>query len=314
MVRVIEGPAAERPGVSRQTLAALAPGALPGAAPAVSRRRRLVLPKGPAASIGLGLIGLVVVLAIFAPLVAPHDPNAQDVTRRLIPPFTSGSSFILGTDHVGRDVLSRIIFGTRVALVVGLAAVALSGAIGVTLGLVSGFYGGLIDDLIGWVGSVELAFPFILLAIAVVAILGPGLFNLIMVLSIVSWVVYARIVRAEVLVQREQEYVQAARVLGAGDVRLIARHILPNVLTPVIVIATFEVARMIISEASLSFLSLGVEPSIPSWGSMLADGRQYLATAWWIATFPGLGIMLTVLAINLVGDWLRDALDPRLRT
>ena len=280
----------------------------------VSRRRRFGWPRRTSAIVGLAILGIVVALAIFAPLVAPFDPNAQDVTRRLRPPFEADSPFVLGTDHVGRDVLSRIIHGTRVALLVGVAAVALSGAIGIVLGLLSGYYGGLVDDLIGWVGSVELAFPFILLAIAVVAVLGPGLFNLIVVLSIVAWVVYARIVRAEVLVQREQEYVHAARVLGAGDVRLLFRHVLPNVLTPVIVIATFEVARMIISEASLSFLGLGVEPSIPSWGSMLADGRQYLATAWWIATFPGLGIMLTVLAINLVGDWLRDVLDPRLRT
>ena len=287
-----------------------------GAGPIVTsaRRRRLGLPRRPAAIVGLGILAVVVALALFAPLVAPFDPNAQDVTRRLRPPFEAGSPFILGTDHVGRDVLSRIIYGTRIALIVGIAAVALSGAIGIVLGLLSGYYGGLVDDLIGWVGNVELAFPFILLAIAVVAVLGPGLVNLIVVLSVVAWVVYARIVRAEVLVQREQEYVHAARVLGAGDARLLFRHILPNVLTPVIVIATFEVARMIISEASLSFLSLGVEPSIPSWGSMLADGRQYLATAWWIATFPGLGIMVTVLAINLVGDWLRDVLDPRLRT
>jgi peptide/nickel transport system permease protein len=285
--------------------------AVPLARPA--RRRGLRLPRRPSALVGLAILGAIVLLAIFAPLVAPHDPNAQDVTRRLRPPFEAGSPYLLGTDHVGRDVLSRIVYGTRIALVVGLAAVALSGAIGIALGLLAGYYGGVVDDLIGWVGNVELAFPFILLAIAVVAAIGPGLINLIVVLSVVAWVVYARIVRGEVLVQREQEYVQAARVLGAGDARILARHILPNVLTPVIVIATFEVARMIISEASLSFLSLGVEPSIPSWGSMLADGRQYLATAWWIATFPGLGIMVTVLAINLVGDWLRDVLDPRLR-
>ena len=285
-----------------------------GATGTAVRRRRFGWPRRTSAIVGLAIIGLVAALAIFAPLVAPFDPNAQDVARRLRPPFQADSAHLLGTDHVGRDVLSRIIHGTRVALLVAVAAVALSGAIGIVLGLISGYYGGLADDLIGWVGSVELAFPFILLAIAVVAVLGPGLFNLIVVLSIVAWVVYARIVRAEVLVQREQEYVHAARVLCAGDVRLLFRHVLPNVLTPVIVIATFEVARMIISEASLSFLGLGVEPSIPSWGSMLADGRQYLATAWWIATFPGLGIMLTVLAINLVGDWLRDVLDPRLRT
>src|SRR5581483_2781001 len=214
---------------------------------------------------------------------------------------------------VGRDVLSRIIYGTRVALLVGVASVAISGTIGIVLGLVSGFYGGIVDDLIGWLANVELAFPFILLAIAVVAVIGSGLANLIVVLSAVAWVVYARIVRAETLAVRQLEYVQAARVVGVGDARLLFRHVLPNVMTPVIVIATFEVARMIVSEASLSFLGLGVEQSIPSWGSMLADGRQYLSTGWWVATFPGLGIMLTVLAINLVGDWLRDVLDPRLQ-
>jgi peptide/nickel transport system permease protein len=282
-------------------------------ATASTRKRRGRLPRRPAALVGLAILSLVVLAAIFAPLIAPHDPNDQDVARRLIPPFQAESPYILGTDQVGRDVLSRIIFGTRVALLVGLSAVALSGAIGITLGLVSGFYGGWVDDLISWVSNVELAFPFVLLAIAVVAVIGANLVNLIVVLSIVAWVTYARIVRAETLAVRDLEFVQAARTIGVGDVRILFRHILPNVLTPVIVIATFEVARMIISEASLSFLGLGVEPRIPSWGSMLADGRQYLATAWWIATFPGLGIMLTVLAINLVGDWLRDVLDPRLQ-
>ena len=278
-----------------------------------ARRRRRLVPRRASALVGLSILGLVVVLAVFAPLIAPHDPNAQDVTLRLVPPFQAESPYPLGTDQVGRDVLSRIIYGTRVALLVGVASVALSGTIGITLGLLSGYYGGIADDLIGWLANVELAFPFILLAIAVVAVIGSGLTNLIVVLSIVAWVVYARIVRAETLAVRELEFVQAARVIGVGDLRLLFRHVLPNVLTPVIVIATFEVARMIISEASLSFLGLGVEPSIPSWGSMLADGRQYLATAWWIATFPGLAIMLTVLAINLLGDWLRDVLDPRLR-
>lgn len=288
-------------------------GAVAPATPVTSRRRPFRLPRRPAALVGISILAVVVFAAMFAPFLAPHDPNDQDVSRRLRPPFQAGSTYILGTDQVGRDVLSRIIYGTRVALIVGLSAVALSGAIGITLGLLSGFYGGLVDDLVGWVSNVELAFPFVLLAIAVVAVIGANLVNLVVVLSIVAWVTYARIVRAETLAIRDLEFVQAARTLGVGDLRVLFRHILPNVLTPVIVIATFEVARMIISEASLSFLGLGVEPRIPSWGSMLADGRQYLATAWWIATFPGLGIMLTVLAINLVGDWLRDILDPRLQ-
>ncbi len=272
-----------------------------------------LLPRRPAPLFGLALLLLVILAAVCAPWIAPLDPNAQDVARRLRPPFQPGSPFLLGTDQVGRDVLSRIVFGARVALLVGLLSVVFAGLVGVALGLVSGYYGGLADDVIGWVANVILAFPFILLAIALVAVLGAGLSNLIGALSAVSWVVYTRVVRAEALVQREREYVAAARSLGAGDARLLVRHVLPNSMTPVIVIATFEVARMIISEASLSFLGLGVPPTIPSWGSMLADGRQYLATGWWIATFPGLAIMGTVLAINFVGDWLRDVLDPRSR-
>jgi peptide/nickel transport system permease protein len=205
-----------------------------------------------------------------------------------------------------------MIYGARVAWMIGAIAVLLSGIVGVFLGLLAGFYGGMVDDAITWLANVELAFPFILLAIVVAASLGAGLGNLIVVLTIVSWVTYARVVRGETLVQREQEFVEAARALGASNLRIILTHLLPNVLTPVIVIATFEFSRMIISEAALSFLGLGVQPSVPSWGSMLADGRQYLATAWWVATFPGLGITVTVLAINLVGDWLRDEMDPRL--
>lgn len=292
--------------------AASAPAAPTG--PSRRRRRRLAnryLPRRTSALLGLAILGLVILMAIFAPLIAPWDPNAQDVARRLRPPLQPGSPYLLGTDQVGRDVLSRVIFGSRVALAVGLLSVAVAGTIGVTLGLVAGFYGRVLDDLISWASNTIAAFPFILLAIALVAVLGAGLANLIGALSAVSWVVYARVVRGEALVQREREFILAARGVGAGDGRLLWRHLLPNVLTPVIVIATFEVARMIVSEASLSFLGLGVQPSIPSWGSMLADGRQYLSAGWWIATFPGLGLMLTVLAINFVGDWLRDALDPR---
>jgi peptide/nickel transport system permease protein len=260
---------------------------------------------------GLAVLGTLFVGMLLAPVLAPFDPNAQDVSRRLIGPFKPGSPHLLGTDHVGRDVLSRMIYGARVAWMIGATVVLLSGTLGVILGLLSGYFGGVVDDIITWLANVELAFPFILLAIVVAASLGAGLGNLILVLTIVSWVTYARVVRGETLVQREQEFVQAAKALGAGSLRIILRHVLPNVLTPVIVIATFEFSRMIISEAALSFLGLGVQPTVPSWGSMLADGRQYLATAWWVATFPGIGITITVLAINLVGDWLRDQMDPR---
>lgn len=272
------------------------------------RRLRLRL----TAVLGLSVLGVMFVAMLLAPWVAPHEPNAQDVSRRLIAPLQPGSPFPLGTDHVGRDVLSRLIYGARVAWLIGASVVLLSGTVGVILGLVAGFHGGLADDLITWLSNVQLAFPFILLAIVVAASVGTGLGNLILVLTIVSWVAYARVVRGETLVQREQEFVHAARALGASNLRILRLHVLPNVATPVIVIATFEFSRMIISEAALSFLGLGVQPSVPSWGSMLADGRQYLATAWWVATLPGLGITVTVLAINLVGDWLRDQLDPRL--
>ena len=273
-------------------------------------RRRLRM--RATAAIGLTVLGIMFVGMLLAPLIAPFDPNAQDVSRRLIGPFRPGSPYLLGTDHVGRDVLSRMIYGARVAWMIGTVAVLLSGTLGVILGLLAGYYGGLVDDAINWLANVELAFPFILLAIVIAASLGTGLWNLILVLTIVSWVTYARVVRGETLVQREQEFIEAARALGASNFRIILTHLLPNVLTPVIVIATFEFSRMIISEAALSFLGLGVQATVPSWGSMLADGRQYLATAWWVATFPGLGITVTVLAINLVGDWLRDQMDPRL--
>jgi peptide/nickel transport system permease protein len=262
--------------------------------------------------VGLAVLAVILAGALLAPWVAPFDPNDQDVSRRLTPPFQPGSPFLLGTDHVGRDVLSRLVYGARIAWLIGASAVVIAGTVGVALGLVTGYFGGLVDDVIGWLGNVELAFPFILLAVVVAAALGSGLGKLILVLTIVSWVVYARVVRAETLVQREAEFVQAAQALGGSHGRILARHILPNLVAPVIVIATFEFSRMIISEASLSFLGLGVRPGTPSWGAMLADGRQYLASAWWVATFPGLGITVTVLAINLVGDWLRDQLDPRL--
>jgi peptide/nickel transport system permease protein len=219
---------------------------------------------------------------------------------------------VLGTDHLGRDTLSRILFGTRVALIVGTTAVLISGTIGVALGLLSGYFGGWIDDVTAWLVNVQLSFPFILLAIAVVAVLGGGLRNLIVVLALTGWVVYARVVRAETLALRERDFVQAARALGAHLTRILLRHILPNALTPVIVIATFEMARMIVSEAALSFLGLGVEPALPSWGAMLADGRTYLSSAWWVATFPGLAIAFTVLGANLLGDWLRTEFDPSL--
>ena len=263
------------------------------------------------AGFGALLLALTGLAALFAPWLAPHDPAAVSLADRLMPPLSP--NHVLGTDALGQDVLSRVIYGARVSLLVGITAVAISGAIGITLGLLAGYYGNLIDDVIMRIGEVQLAFPTIILYVAVMAVLGPGLLKLIAVIGVVGWVQYARVERAMTLSAKENEYVQAARALGAPDYRIMLRHILPNTLGPIIVIASFGLASTIVIEASLSFLGLGVPPSVPSWGSMLADGRDYLRAGWWVATFPGLALTLTVLAVNLLGDWLRDELDPLLR-
>ena len=267
------------------------------------------------------VFGLTVLLvmgasAVLAPRIAPWDPARQMLMKRLRPPMWQERGLRehpLGTDHLGRDILSRILYGGRISLVVGLTAVSVSALIGVTLGLLAGFFGGRIDALIMRVVDVFLAIPYILLAMGVVFALGPSLLNVILVMGATRWVQFARIVRADVLSIREREFVAGARARGNRPLRLLLRHVLPNALTPIIVVATLELAFMIIYESALSFLGLGVQPPTPTWGWMLADGRNYVATAWWLATFPGLAIMLTVLAVNLLGDWLRDTLDPRLR-
>jgi len=269
---------------------------------------------GPAVLAGLALVVIFLVAAL-APVIAPHDPYDQDILgRNLLPPtFLEGGrrAFVLGTDALGRDLLSRLIHGARTSLLVGVVAVAVSGTLGVGLGLVSGYYGGRIDRLLMRLAEVQLSFPFILLAIAVIAVLGAGLRNIILVLGVTGWVTYARIVRGTVLPIKTLDFVSAARALGAPDRRIIFRHILPNVMGSVAVLGTFSFAQVILAEAGLSFLGLGVQPPAPTWGGTLADGRLYLATAWWLTVFPGLAIMVTVLAINVLGDWLRDALDPR---
>jgi peptide/nickel transport system permease protein len=262
-------------------------------------------------TVGLAVLALVVVTAVLAPWLAPHDPAAVALADRLRPPLAPGHP--LGTDSLGQDVLSRVIFGARVSLLVGFCAVALSALLGVSLGLLAGFFGGWIDAVVMRVGEVQLAFPTIILYVAVMAVVGPGLEKLIAVIGVVSWVQYARVERAMTLSLREQEYVQAARALGASAWRIMLRHILPNTLGPLTVVASFGLASTLVIEASLSFLGLGVPPSVPSWGSMLSDGRDYLRAGWWVATFPGLALTLCVLAVNVLGDWLRDALDPLLR-
>lgn len=270
------------------------------------------------ATFGATVFVLFVVIAIASPLIVPHDPAAQDLTRRLAPPVLTGRegaslSYPLGNDNLGRDILSRLLVGSRVSLAVGVGTVLLSCVVGSLLGAVAGFYRGFADDLAMRVVDVWLAFPSLLMAIAFGAALGPGLVNLIIALSLTIWVVYCRMVRAEVLSIREREFVLAARAIGVSDARIILRHVLPNVLAPILVISTLQMGTVIISEASLNFLGIGVQGSIATWGGMLSDGREFMRQAWWLSTFPGIAISIVVLSINLVGDGLRDALDPRLR-
>jgi peptide/nickel transport system permease protein len=267
------------------------------------------------AVLGAFFVAAAVAMALLAPVLAPADPIKNSLLDRLTPPrWTSGGSpaHLLGTDALGRDVASRLLHGARVSLAVAFAAVFLSGLAGIVLGLVAGYYRGRIDDVLMRLGDIQLAFPVLVLAIAVLAVLGASLGNMILVLGLTGWVTFARIARGETLSLRQREFVDAARALGARDAAILARHIFPNVLPPLVVVATFSVARTVIAEASLSFLGLGIPPPAPSWGAMLDEGRNYITTGWWLALFPGLAILLLVLGINLVGDWLRDALDPRL--
>ena len=313
-----------RAGVDAQTAVAAAGGIDRGAAgsadrPAVERRgdsqwaiaarhfRRDGLAMG-----GLVLIVVLVLLAVFAPLTAPYDPITQDdiVATSFLSPSPAHP---MGTDLFGRDVLSRIIYGARISLTIGFLAVGLSITLGTLLGAVAGYFGGWVDTLVMRFTDTVLAFPRLILLILIVALFQPSVLLIILVLGLTQWPGTARIVRGEVLSLREREFVQAARALGFGRARIILRHIVPNVLAPVIVAATLGIGNTIVLEAGLSFLGLGVQPPTPSWGSMVADGRQNLIGAWWVATFPGLTIVSTVLAFNLVGDGLRDALDPRLR-
>ena len=294
-----------------QLEAVAAPRAL-GASDYLPQARRL---KGSVA--GAVVLLAVALIALLAPFIAPQNPFAGKTLDRLLPPvWMEGSmaQFALGTDQLGRDTLSRLIFGARVSLSVALLAVLGSSAVGVLLGLFAGFYRGGGDWLITTLVNLMLTFPFVLLALAVIAVLGPSYWNLITVLSITGWPVYTRVLRAQTLSLREREFIHAARTIGAGDLRIIFRHLFPNVVNLVVVIASLQVAQMIILESFLSFLGLGVQPPIPSWGSMLGDGRLYMFDKWWMATFPGLAIFVTTLAINLVGDGLRDLLDPYSRT
>ncbi len=268
----------------------------------------------------IAILFLVVltISAVFAPWVAPFDPNDQSLFMRNMPPLTmpeEGGSIphLLGTDFLGRDELSRLIFGGRVSLAVGLASVLVSGSIGTMLGLLAGFYRGYIDDFIMRLVDIQMGFPSLLLALFVLYVIGGSVLNVIFVLAVTRWMIYARVTRGLVLSYRENVFVEAARATGCTDRQIILNHLLPNLLSPIIVLATLEVAYMILTEAALSFLGLGIQPPQSSWGLMLSQGRQYVTTAWWLVTFPGLAILLTALSLNLVATWARGVTDPAQR-
>ena len=264
---------------------------------------------------GAVLIALVVLTALIGPLLTPHDPLQHNLRDRFEPPGYSDSErvFLLGTDQLGRDILSRVIVGTRVSVTVGVLSVVIAGLIGVSYGLISGFSGGIVDNLMMRVADAFLAIPFIVLVVAVSGVVGAGLVTLILILGVTSWVMYARVTRAEVLAVREMDYIMAARALGQSGLKIMFKHILPNVTGSIIVLATMMVATTMLAEAALSFLGLGVQPPTVTWGLMLSDGRQYIGSAWWMSTFPGIAITVTVLGVVFLGDWLRDLLDPRLQ-
>jgi peptide/nickel transport system permease protein len=266
------------------------------------------------ALIGGGLLALVIVVSAAAPLLATSDPLKPTFSRRLQPPrfLGGGPDYLLGTDNLGRDIYARLLHGGRLSLGLAGSAVVLAAGVGVAVGLVAGSLGGRLDDFVMRLADVQLAFPVIMLAIAIVAVVGTSPGALVSVLALSGWVLYARTVRASVLTVRQLEYVEAARGLGASEGRLIARHILPNILAPILVIGSSQFATMVLLESGLSFLGMGVQAPRPSWGLMLAEGRDYLSNAWWLATVPGVAISVVVLGANLLGDGLRDLLDPQL--
>ena len=274
------------------------------------RTRRLV-------AAGAGFVLLLGLVAVAAPWLSPHDPVRQSLRGRLAAPTLEGAdgrAHPLGTDHLGRDVLSRTLYGARVSLLVGFAAVAVGGVVGGALGILAGYRGGWTDSVVMTVADAQLAFPFVLLAIGIIGVLGPSFPTLVAVIGLSGWVDYARVLRSQVLVLRSREFVDAILALGGAVPRIVARHILPNVLSTLVVIATLQLARAIVLEATLSFLGLGIQPPTPSWGGMIQEGREYLDSAWWISIFPGCLLLLTSLVVSRSGDWLRDLLDPTLRS
>jgi peptide/nickel transport system permease protein len=260
------------------------------------------------------VLAVMVLVAVFAPLIAPYDPAAQDLLVRLRPPAWAAagdSSHLLGTDQLGRDILSRLFYGARISLLVGACAALLAGVVGAAIGLVAGFLGGWFDRILMRLADIQLAFPSILLALAIVGFLGSGLWYVVLVLGFTGWVSYARVIRSEVLSLRTRDFVTEARAIGVGDLTIMRRHLLPNVMAPLATIGTLHVAAAIVAEASLSYLGLGVPKQTVTWGGMLSDGQLYLGTSWWVAVFPGLALMITALAVNITGDVLRDVADPK---
>jgi peptide/nickel transport system permease protein len=261
--------------------------------------------------VGAGIVALAALAAIVGPALMPFDPAAQDLALRLAAPSRMHP---FGLDELGRDILARVLAGARISFLVGITVVSVSASVGTVLGAIAGYFGGLLDAVIMRLAEFQLAFPFLLLALMFMAVLGPGFFTLVTALTVALWVNFARVVRGEAMKIRPLEYIEAARSIGVPTWRIVLGHVLPNVFPSIVVLATLDVALVIIAEAALSFLGLGVQPPTPSWGGMLNDGRPYITVAWWLTTFPGAAIMLTVLGINFVGDWLRDLLDPRLQS
>lgn len=281
------------------------------AAPA---RRRVVRPDA-AGAIGLGIVVAVVALALLAPAIAPYDPIAGDLRARLAPPVFGGGDWThwLGTDGQGRDVWSRIVFGSQITLLIGVTAVAVGGILGVTAGVVAGYLGGRVDTVLGRLADVQQAIPFLILALAVVAVVGASLPDLILVLGLGSWIYWYRVLRGEALRVRERPFIEAARALGGSSGGIMRRHVLPNVAPSIAVVATLSVPQVIVLAAGLSFLGLGVPPPTPEWGGLIADGVGSLRTSWWLTLEPSVFLVATIVGVNLVGDWLRDVLDPTLR-
>ncbi|WP_368653210.1 ABC transporter permease [Ornithinibacillus sp. 4-3] len=260
--------------------------------------------------LGFIIIVLLLIISIFGQYLAPYDPLHAEFSKKLLPPLTDGH--LLGTDHLGRDIFSRLIVGARISVVIGLSTVLIAGVFGTIVGIIAGYFRGIIDVILMRIVDVQLSFPFILLVLVVNAIIGTGLRNIIISLAIGGWVIFARVIRSEVLALREQEFITACIATGVSRLQILVKHIVPNLFTPMIILASLQVATYIIAEASVSFLGFGVQPPTPAWGNMLSEGKDYIFGSWWLITFPGIAILIAALGVNLFGDWLRDSLDPEL--